>query len=75
MKKNWIYDDLYSRALCVQRDGVEIIGPWSTGEQLAVLLIVNRADVINKMGYTILQAVERVGDEWMREVFAVARDL
>lgn len=33
---------------------------WSTGETLAVALILNRSDVLKAMDYTVLQAVQRV---------------
>lgn len=33
---------------------------WSTGELLACALILNRADVLKAMSYTMLEAVDRV---------------
>ena len=33
---------------------------WSTGEILAVALVLNRHDVITDMGYTIVRALQRV---------------
>jgi hypothetical protein len=33
---------------------------WSTGEVVAVALILNRADVLHHEGYTALQAIEAV---------------
>ncbi|MGM9480317.1 hypothetical protein ACS5PN_03895 [Roseateles sp. NT4] len=33
---------------------------WSTGETLAVALILNRPEVLKAMDYTALQAVQRV---------------
>lgn len=40
------------------------IGVLSTGERLAVALVLDRHDLLG--GYTMLQAVERLGPEWTR---------
>jgi hypothetical protein len=40
-------------------------GVLSTGEALAAALVLNRADWLVDMQYTILEAVERVGPTWM----------
>lgn len=50
-------------------------GPLSTGEALAAALVLNRADWLKEMDYTILQAIDRVGDDWMRQLPEVARYL
>ena len=39
-------------------------GPLSTGESLAVALILNRADWLKDMNYTIVEALARIGAEW-----------
>ena len=41
------------------------LGPWSTGEKLAVALALDRADWLKAMGYTMLEAIERVGPTWV----------
>ena len=37
----------------------------STGEKLAVALVLNRADWLAAMDYTIGEAINRVGAEWV----------
>lgn len=39
-------------------------GVLSTGEALAAALVLNRADWLAEMGYTIAEAIQRVGPEW-----------
>lgn len=46
-------------------------GCWeglSTSEQLVTALVLNRADWIKKMGYTLAGAIHRVGPSWMEVV-------
>jgi hypothetical protein len=39
-------------------------GELSTGEQLAAALVLNRADWLAEMGYTMPEAIDRIGPEW-----------
>ncbi len=51
-------------------------GAWSvqsTGEKLAVALVLNRFDWLQKMDYTMAEALDRVGAEWIGMIPAVAR--
>ncbi|MGL4962843.1 MAG: hypothetical protein ACRC67_16545 [Inquilinus sp.] len=48
-------------------------GTLSTGERLVVALILNRPDWLAEVDYTIAEAIERVGPEWMRLVPAAAK--
>lgn len=48
-------------------------GVLSTGEKLAVALVLDRADLLARMDYTILQAVERVGNDWLKSAIIVAK--
>ena len=45
------------------------IGVFSTSEQLAVALVLDRCDLFG--GYTMLEAVERLGTEWTRAALRV----
>ena len=45
----------------------------STGERLVVALILNRPDWLAQMDYTIAEAIERVGPEWVRMIPAAAK--
>ncbi|RWL75153.1 MAG: hypothetical protein EOR69_31920 [Mesorhizobium sp.] len=48
-------------------------GVLSTGEKLAVALILNRPDWLAEMNYTLAEAIERVGPDWLRLIPAAAR--
>lgn len=48
------------------------IGVLSTGEALAAALVLNRFDWLEKMGYTMAQAIDRIGTEWARMIPAAA---
>jgi hypothetical protein len=49
------------------------IGALSTGEALAAALVLNRPDWLAAMNYTIAEAIERVGPEWIRLIPAAAK--
>jgi hypothetical protein len=49
------------------------IGALSTGEALAAALVLNRPDWLIAMNYTIAEAIERIGPEWMRLIPAAAK--
>ena len=50
-------------------------GVLSTGEKLAVALVLDRVELLRgaKFNYTMLEAVDRLGDEWTAAAFAVQR--
>ena len=48
-------------------------GGMSTGEKLAVALILDRPDWLASMSCTIAEAMARVGPDWLRLIPAVAR--
>jgi hypothetical protein len=50
-----------------------IIGVLPTGEQLAVALVLDRKDLLDRWGYSMLEAVARLGPEWTRAALAVQR--
>lgn len=56
----------------VQKDE-QRIGVFSTGEQIAVALVLDRKDLFPHGGYTMLEAVNRLGREWTEAAFAVQR--
>jgi hypothetical protein len=47
----------------------------STGEKVAVALVLNRFDWLAEHGYTIAEAIERAGREWVEIIPQVAREL
>jgi len=53
-------------------------GDWgvlSTGEKIAAALVLNRADWLQGMGYTIPEAIERIGPTWTALLPLVAAKL
>jgi hypothetical protein len=50
-----------------------IIGVLSTGDHLAVALVLNRKDWLDAGGYSMLEAVARLGPEWTSAALAVQR--
>jgi hypothetical protein len=43
-------------------------GTLSTGEALIAALVLNRNDWLNDMGYTVAQALERIGPNWSARI-------
>ncbi|MBN9615304.1 MAG: hypothetical protein BGO25_15460 [Acidobacteriales bacterium 59-55] len=72
---NDCYQHLLSKARDAKRDGH---GAWtvqSTGERVAVALVLSRADWLAEMDYSIAEAIERTGPEWVALIPQVARQL
>ena len=51
----------------------EHIGVLSTGERIAVALVLDRPALFPRGGYTILEAVDRLGADWLRAATAVQK--
>ncbi len=49
------------------------LGVFSTGEQIAVALVLDRSELFPHGGYTMLEAVERLGPDWFRAALRVQR--
>jgi hypothetical protein len=72
---NDCYQHLLGKARDAKRGGH---GAWtvqSTGERVAVALVLNRADWLSEMDYSIAEAIERSGPEWVALIPQVARQL
>jgi hypothetical protein len=54
-------------------DGEDAWSVMSTGERLAVALVLNRHDWLTRMNYTMADAIGRVGPAWVNEIPAVAQ--
>ena len=50
-------------------------GVQSTGEKLASALVLNRPDWIAAMDYTLAEAIDRVGPEWLALIPTAERTL
>ena len=72
-------NDRFAHLLCKSRDakqgGPEAWAVQSTGEKVAVALVLNRADWLAEIGYTLPEAIERSGAEWMAMIPQIARQL
>ncbi len=66
---------LYAKARDAARGGHEAWAVQSTGERLAVAVVLNRPDWIAEMGYTLAEAVDRIGIEWLAFVLRAQRAL
>lgn len=47
----------------------------STGERAAVALVLNRAEWLQEMGYSIVDALDRAGPEWVEMMPSIAKAL
>lgn len=64
------FEHMVSKARQAANGGYDVL---STGEKLAAALILNRPDWLASMGYTIPEALARVGTEWVAMIPAAAR--
>lgn len=56
------YEHLLRKAREAKHGGEQAWAVQSTGEKVAVALVLNRADWLTAMCYTIAEAIERSGD-------------
>ncbi len=69
------YNHLLNKARCAKRGGHSAWAVQSTGEKVAVALVLNRADWLEEFDYTIAEAIERAGQEWVAIIPQIARQL
>jgi len=69
------YEHLLRKARDARRGGHDAWGVQSTGEKVAVALVLNRADWLAEVNYTIPEAIDRSGAEWVAVIPQVARQL
>ena len=72
---NGHYEHLLRKARDAKRGGRNAWGVQSTGEQVAVALVLNRTDWLEEIQYTIAEAIERSGQEWISIIPHLARQL
>lgn len=63
---------LVSKCMDAKAGGFDVL---STGEKVAAALVLNRPDWLAQMGYTLAEAIDRVGPDWLALIPAVAREL
>lgn len=69
------YRHLYAKARDAMLGGREVWCVQSTGEKVAVALVLNRADWLQGMGYTLAEAIDRTGPAWIALVPRIASAL
>ncbi|MGC1871022.1 MAG: hypothetical protein WA700_08700 [Acidobacteriaceae bacterium] len=69
------YEHLLRKSLDAMRGGHAAWSVQSTGERVAVALVLNRADWLAEIDYSISEAIERSGPEWVAIIPQVARQL
>jgi hypothetical protein len=69
------YEHLLRKSRYAKRAGHDAWAVQSTGEKVAVALVLNRADWLTEISYTIPEAIERSGPEWVAMIPQVARQL
>lgn len=65
-----ILQQIVNKARAAKQGG---FGSLSTGEKLAAALVLNRADWLAGMNYTLAEAIERVGADWLARIPEAAR--
>lgn len=66
---------LLNKARDAKRGGHRAWTVQSTGERVAVALVLNRADWLREMDYSIAEAMARSGTDWVALIPQVARQL
>ncbi|HVJ09441.1 MAG TPA: hypothetical protein VM554_13765 [Acidisarcina sp.] len=69
------YKHLLNKARSAKRGGHDAWAAQSTGEKVAVALVLNRADWLAEYDYTLAEAIERAGQEWVAMIPQAARQL
>lgn len=50
-------------------------GVLSSSERLAAALVLNRADILASEGYTMAEAIDRIGTNWLSRIPEAARQV
>lgn len=74
-EQNGRYQHLLNKARAAMRGGHDAWAVQSTGEKVAVALVLNHADWLTEYQYTIAEAIERAGQEWVAIIPQIARQL
>jgi hypothetical protein len=69
------YKHFLSKARDAKQGGHSAWCVQSIGEKVAVALVLNRADWLEEVGYTIPEAIERAGEVWVNLIPQVAKTL
>lgn len=67
------FDHFLGKARDAKVGGRDAWSVMSTGEKVAVALALNRADWLASIDYTLAEAIERTGAEWLSMLPEVAK--
>jgi hypothetical protein len=68
------YEHLLRKAQDAKRGGIDSWSVQSTGEKVAVALVLNRPEWLASMNYSLAEAIGR-SESWLHLIPKVARDL
>src|SRR5690606_16589460 len=69
-----MHSNIDTRMLNIAQEAAQQgIGTMSLGEALTAALILNRCDWLRELGYSIAEALERIGPEWTARLREVER--
>ncbi len=69
------YQHLLRKAREAKLCGLDAWSVMSTGEKVAVALVLNRPEWLSDFGYTIAEAIDRAGAAWVALIPRVASEL
>ena len=69
------FKHLLGKARDAKRGGRDAWAVQSTGEKVAVALVLNRADWLAEMRYSLAEAIDRMSPEWIGNIPRVEREL
>lgn len=69
---DYVLEQIVNKARDARSGGFSVL---STGEKLAAAVLLNRHDWLVRMDYTMVEAIARIGPEWMARLPAAARIL
>jgi hypothetical protein len=69
------YEHLLHKARDAKRGGHDAWVVQSTGEKVAVALVLNCSEWLAEYGYTIAEAIDRAGRDWVEMIPQIARQL
>ena len=75
MAENTELRHLVGKALDVKRGGHDTWSVQSTGEKLAVAVVLNKAEWLAEMDYTLAEAFDRIGPTWWPLLLDAQRQL
>lgn len=69
------YQHFLGKAKDALRGGRDAWAVQSTGEKVAVALVLNKPEWLQEMGYTLAEAIDRAGSQWVAMMAQIERDL